>query len=60
MVLLGSTARTATFFPNDVRCFPKASMNVLFPTPGTPVIPIRIDLFAWGKHAWIMAFAFFR
>ncbi|MOA34126.1 hypothetical protein D3C78_1554790 [compost metagenome] len=32
---------TATFLPMVVRCFPKDSINVLFPAPGTPVIPIR-------------------
>ena len=48
--LLGSTASTATFLPCAVKCFPKASINVLFPTPGTPVIPILIELFAWGKQ----------
>ena len=40
---LGSTAKTATFFPMEVKYFPNASINVLFPTPGTPVIPILID-----------------
>ena len=44
--LLGSTARTATFLLRLVKCVPKASINVLFPTPGTPVIPILTDLFA--------------
>jgi hypothetical protein len=46
IVLLGSMARTATFLPNPVRCFPKASIKVLFPTPGTPVMPILMELFA--------------
>jgi len=58
IVLLGSTARTATFLPNPVKCFPKASINVLFPTPGTPVIPIRTDLLACGKQAFITSLAF--
>ena len=58
IVLLGSTARTATFFPKPVRYFPKASIKVLFPTPGTPVIPIRTDLLAYGKQAVITSLAF--
>ena len=44
--LLGSTAKIATFFPWLVNCLPKASINVLLPTPGTPVIPIRMELLA--------------
>jgi hypothetical protein len=56
--LLGSMAKTATLFPFWVKYFPKASIKVLFPTPGTPVIPILTDLFAKGKHCSIMAFAF--
>ena len=42
--LEGSIANTASFFPCVMRCIPKASINVLFPTPGTPVMPIRRDL----------------
>ena len=41
--LLGSIARTASLCPFDVIKLPKASMNVLLPAPGTPVIPILID-----------------
>ena len=44
--LLGSMASTATFLFFSVNCIPNASMKVLFPTPGTPVMPILIDLFA--------------
>ena len=33
-------------------------MNVLFPTPGTPVIPIRTELFACGKQPLMTSFAF--
>ena len=40
-VLEGSTASTATRRPSSVRTVPKASMKVLLPTPGTPVMPIR-------------------
>ena len=58
IILLGSTAKTATFFPKEVKCLPKASINVLFLTPGTPVIPIRTDLFACGKQAVITSLAF--
>src|SRR3989442_9306339 len=39
--LEGSTASTATFFPRPIRWSPKASMKVLFPTPGTPLTPTR-------------------
>src|SRR5205809_746502 len=39
--LEGSTAITATFFPRPIRWSPNASMNVLFPTPGTPLTPTR-------------------
>ena len=41
--LLGSIARTARRRPCLTRCIPKVSIEVLFPAPGTPVIPIRID-----------------
>ena len=41
---LGSMASTASLCPLDVMKLPKASMNVLFPAPGTPVIPILMDL----------------
>lgn len=37
----GSTASTATRWPSPVSIVPSASMNVDFPTPGTPLIPIR-------------------
>lgn len=37
----GSTASTATRWPMPVSRVPKASMKVDFPTPGTPLIPIR-------------------
>ena len=56
--LLGSTANTATFLPCEVKCLPKASIKVLFPTPGTPVIPILTELFAKGKQRSKIAFAF--
>ena len=50
---VGSIASTATFLPIVVRKLPKASMNVLLPTPGTPVIPILTDFPLFGKH-WLM------
>ena len=56
--LLGSTANTATFLPCAVKYLPKVSIKVLFPTPGTPVIPILTDLFAWGKQRFKISFAF--
>ena len=37
----GSTARTATRVPLAVSSLPRASMNVDFPAPGTPVTPMR-------------------
>ena len=46
ILLLGSTAKTATFLFSVVRCVPKASIKVLLPTPGTPVIPILTEVFA--------------
>ena len=42
--LLGSMARTASLRPCLTRCIPKVSIEVLFPAPGTPVMPIRMDL----------------
>ena len=40
--LLGSTASTASFSPfASTKWRPRASMNVLLPTPGTPVMPTR-------------------
>ena len=47
--LLGSTASTATRWPSPIKNSPNASMKVLFPTPGTPVIPIRKALPVCGK-----------
>ena len=41
--LLGSIARTATLCPFLQRSVPSASIKVLFPTPGTPVMPTLID-----------------
>mgnify|MGYP000456671995 CR=1 FL=1 len=40
----GSTANTATLWPRLSRYMPKASIKVDLPTPGTPVMPIRILL----------------
>ena len=48
--LLGSMANTAILCPSLVRNLPKASMKVLFPAPGTPVIPIRTDLPVLGRQ----------
>tara|TARA_B100001175_G_C19510746_1_gene643707 strand:- start:2738 stop:2905 length:168 start_codon:yes stop_codon:yes gene_type:complete len=39
-LLDGSIVRTAILTPRLLKKFPNASMNVLFPAPGTPVIPI--------------------
>ena len=43
MLLLGSTASTATFFPWRQSQVPKASMSELLPAPGTPVMPMRTE-----------------
>ena len=48
--LLGSMANTASLCPSWIKCIPNESIDVLFPAPGTPVIPIRTDLPAKGKH----------
>ena len=48
-VLLGSTASTATLWPCAHRCRPSASIKVLLPPPGTPVMPTRIELPVWGN-----------
>ena len=48
--LVGSTERTATRCPKSVTIWrPRASMRVLLPAPGTPVIPIRTESFS-GKR----------
>ncbi len=52
MGLDGSTLRTATRSPRwRIRCMPRASMKVLLPTPGTPVMPTRRDLPVAGRIA---------
>jgi len=44
-LLLGSIAKTAIFlFLLSIKKVPKDSIKVLFPTPGTPVIPILTEL----------------
>ena len=53
----GSIAKTATFLPFPTKVVPNDSINVLFPTPGTPVIPIRIEFPANGKQYFINSFA---
>ena len=58
--LEGSTAKTATFFSNLDKYVPKASIKVLFPTPGTPVIPILIEVFLFlDRHSFRILFASF-
>ena len=48
----GSTLSTATFSPRSrIRCMPSASMKVLLPTPGTPVMPTRRDWPVCGSSA---------
>ena len=55
--LLGSIASTASRFPLAVKNFPKLSIKVLFPTPGTPVIPTLTELPECGRHFSIMVWA---
>ena len=47
---LGSMASTESLCPSRVTMLPIASMNVDFPAPGTPVMPIRIDRPEWGRQ----------
>ena len=44
----GSTLSTATRWPASITWLPSASTKVDLPTPGTPEIPSRIELPAWG------------
>ena len=48
--LEGSTASTATRWPPSISRIPRASMRVLLPTPGTPVIPTRVALPVAGRR----------
>ena len=43
-LLEGSMVSTATAWPLSTSTQPSASMNVLLPTPGTPVMPTRLAL----------------
>ena len=52
---LGSTARTATLCPDSISLSPYVSMNVLFPAPGLPVIPI-LKLFPLSFNCMIYQF----
>src|SRR5690554_8023291 len=56
---LGSTASTASFFPWLNKYKPKLSINVDLPTPGTPLMPMRILLPLCGKirfnNCWLTA-----
>ena len=47
---LGSMASTARRWCSDTTMLPTASMNVDLPAPGTPVMPMRTDRPAWGRH----------
>ena len=47
--LVGSTDSTATLCPLSHSILPKASIIVLLPAPGTPVIPIRRAFPVWGS-----------
>ncbi len=52
MGLDGSTLSTASRSPRSrVTCIPSASMKVLLPTPGTPVMPMRRDFPVCGRMA---------
>ena len=48
---VGSTVRTATRCPASITLSPSISIKVDFPTPGTPVIPIRNGLPTSGNKA---------
>ena len=48
-MLEGSTAVTASFRPSSTSIMPRASMRVLLPAPGTPVMPTRMAPPAWGR-----------
>ena len=50
-LLDGSTARTATRWPRAIRCRPSDSTKVDLPTPGAPLMPMRIDSTACGSSA---------
>jgi len=56
---LGSIANTATFLPCSINFNPNASIKVLFPTPGTPEIPILYEFPENFKHFSIISFANF-
>ena len=48
--LLGSMASTASLPPRLSTCSPKTSIDVLLPAPGTPVMPMRLELPVYGRH----------
>lgn len=48
---VGSTASTATRWPEPVSMVPSASMKVDLPTPGTPVMPTRTAFPACGSSS---------
>ncbi len=48
-LLVGSMASTATRWPAAMRANPSASMSVLLPAPGTPVMPTRSAPPLWGS-----------
>ena len=48
----GSTASTATRWPRSIRNRPRASMKVLLPTPGTPLMPRRNERPVCGSRAF--------
>ena len=56
----GSIAKTASLWPFFSTILPNSSINVLFPTPGTPVIPIRHAPPVRGKIAEIKFLASLR
>ena len=59
-LLEGSTASTATRCPCWIKYRPNASMNVLLPTPGTPLMPSRNALPVCGNNAVSKASAWAR
>ena len=50
-LLEGSTASTARRWPRPITCSPSASTKVDLPTPGAPLMPMRIERPACGSSA---------
>ena len=53
----GSMASTASLCRSEVTMLPMASMKVDLPAPGTPVMPMRTECPAWGRHCSMISCA---